>query len=61
MQVMPFIGNVEYRKRCVIANNGKCRVKETVSNSQDWIRRVIETLSNGHGRASIGGGDVGES
>jgi len=31
---MPFIGYVEYRKRCVTANNGKCRVT-----SKDWIRR----------------------
>jgi len=41
MQVMPFIGYVEYRKRCVIANNGKCRVKETASNSQG-----LDTPSN---------------
>ena len=34
MQVMPFIGYVEYRKRCVIANDGKCRVMETASNRQ---------------------------
>jgi len=54
MQVMPFIGYVEYRKRCVIANNGKCRVKETASKSKDWTRRVIETLSNGHRRDGIG-------
>jgi len=41
MQVMPFIGYVEYRKRCVIANNRKCRVRETVSNSEG-----LDTLNN---------------
>jgi len=34
MQVMLLIGYVDYRKRCVTATNGKCRVNETASNSQ---------------------------
>jgi len=41
MQIMSFIGYVEYRKRCVIASNGKCRVGETENNSQD-----LDTPSN---------------
>ena len=58
MQVIPFIGYVEYRKRCVIANNGKCRVRETASNSQGLdmpsnrnndkrIRESMEKYSSG--------------
>jgi len=31
---MTVIGYVEYRKRCVKGNNGKCRVKENASNRQ---------------------------
>jgi len=58
MQVMPFIGYVEYRKRCVIANNGKCRVRETTGNSQGLDtpsnRKVTSSRPNGHGRAGIG-------
>ena len=49
MQVFPFIGYVGYRKHCVIVDNGKCRVRETASNSQG-----LDTPSNGHGRAGIG-------
>ena len=41
MQVMPVIGYVEYRKRCVKGNNGKCRVKENASN-----RQGLDTPSN---------------
>jgi len=41
MQVMAFVGYVEYRKRCVISNNGNCRVRETASNSQE-----LDTPSN---------------
>ena len=51
---MPFIGYVEYRKRCVIANNGKCRVRETASSSQGLdtpSNRKVEYRPNGHGRA----------
>jgi len=54
MQVMPFTGYVEYRKCCVIANNGKRRVTETASNSQGLDKPSNRTLSNGHGRAGIG-------
>jgi len=43
MQVIPVIGYVEYRKRCVKGNNGKCRVKETASNNQE-----LDTPSNGN-------------
>ena len=38
---MTVIGYVEYRKRYVKGNNGKCRVKETASNSQ-----VLDMPSN---------------
>jgi len=31
---MLIIGYVEYSKRCVKGNNGKCGVNETASNSQ---------------------------
>jgi len=43
MQVMLFVGYVEYRKRCVIASNRKCRLRETASNSQG-----LDMLSNGN-------------
>ena len=38
---MPVIGYVEYRKRCVKGNNGKCRDKESASN-----RQGLDTPSN---------------
>jgi len=42
MQVMPVIEYVEYRKRCVKCNNGKCRVKETASGLDRPSNRNVE-------------------